>query len=127
MLVSDRLDAVRADLPGCVLIAYGDARSHLILRVSTENRWPQEQLDALCRQGAGSFDGPEAQVVAKLSGLEKTGPMTSAILMTPQDTRVFSRVTGDDADMVCCVCRGQVDPNETIKAAETVLHDILGG
>ncbi len=64
MTVADRLDRLRAVADGCSLAAFGDLRTRLMLRVSSDHPWPQERLDELCTQAVRCFDRADSSAIS---------------------------------------------------------------
>lgn len=124
--VAERLDTLRAEIPGCSLVAFGDMRANVILRSSQDRAVPREQLDELCRVATNHFTGPKAQAVSKHLTQGADGDLEVAIVLTVDDTRIFVTTPGHDADMLCCVCDGQVDAGQAVESARAGLKDILG-
>lgn len=119
MTIDRHLADLRAALPGCALVAYGDLSAKLMLRTNADTAWPQEQLDALCKTAGARFDLAAA--------VSDAGPgPRHAVVMTARDTRVFVGSDSDDADLLACVCHGAADTEVILKHATAALQDITG-
>lgn len=122
MNIVNQLDAVRTAASGCSLVAFGDLRTRLVLRVSAETPWPQERLDELCAQGADCFAKADGTVLQEhFGGPGGTGRSHRAIVLGPSDIRLFLRAENDETDMVCCICRSPADLAAVESAARAAL------
>lgn len=101
MTVQEDLDALRHASPGCRLTAFGDLSTSLILRFSSDEKVPREQLDQLCARAAGGFALARAasDVSAEISARE-------VICFTAQRSEIFARASDKSDDMVCSVVDG---------------------
>jgi len=120
MTIDRHLEDLRAGLPGCSLVAYGDLSANLMLRTSADRAWAQEHLDALCKTASARFD-----LARSLRGTAEGGPR-HAIVLTERDTRVFVGSDQDEADLLCCVCSGTADAEDILTKATATLQDISG-
>jgi hypothetical protein len=94
------LDALRAAFPACLVLAYADLSTTMILAASARTPQPREDLDALAREaGAALADG--GTVAARLTSL---------------DTRLYLRAEPDAAEAYCCVFPASVTPSEILGA-----------
>ncbi len=122
MTVSEQLDALRADIPGCVLAAFGDVAAQLVLRSSADSPWSQEKLDDLCRTGARQFALSDA-----LTGFRAAPEgMREAIVATRRDVRVFVAAPAPAGDILCCVCRSSAQTGQVVHKARTALSELMG-
>lgn len=127
MGISHHLDTLRAEAAGCVLVAYADLRTKLVLEVSAEKSRPQEELDAMCVQAANCFDDLDF-LSAEINAPDLIDPSsTRAIVMTPNEARVFVRVQNDETEFLCCVCESSDQIDAISHAANRALQDISGG
>ncbi|MEX0285263.1 MAG: hypothetical protein AB3N23_11690 [Paracoccaceae bacterium] len=121
MTVGGHLDTLRASLPGCTLVAYGDVSAQLVLRTSTDSAWPQEKLDDLCKSGARQFGLVDAMSPFRQSA----NPTREAIVTTRRDVRVYVGAPGAAGDVLCCVCRSGIDTDHVIHEARAALSNLL--
>lgn len=122
-----QLDTLRSEAAGCVLVAYADLRTKLVLDVSTETSRPQEALDELCFQAANCFDDLDF-MTAKIKDDTITKPnSTHAIVMTPNEVRVFVRVQNAETEFLCCICETYDQIDVLSDAARLALQEISGG
>lgn len=126
MGVSGQLDELRAALPGCNLVLFGDLSSKITLCVSASDRYPQEKLDALCATAGDLLDGPAAQSSAGALGLSDGSGLDQAIILSPVDLQLFLRSPVDKADVLCCVCSLGGDVQRAIEQAHSSLISIAG-
>ncbi len=118
MGVTARLDALRKALPGCSAVVLGDMSADLVLCSSLRDERPQEWLDALCAAGSALLSGPLAGAAG--------GGVTWAAASSGGGVRMFLRLTEDGADVLCCVCAGDVDISGAIGLAGRALAAIVG-
>ncbi len=123
MTLSAQLDALRADLPGCCLVAYGDAKAQLVLRSSSDSAWPQEKLDDMCKTGSRQFHLADAMAPFR------KGPHAhrEAIVATRRDIRVYVGAEAPASDMLCCVCRSGADTAQVLSLARLTLLQVMDG
>ena len=127
MGVLHQLDTLRSEAAGCVLVAYADLRTRLVLDVSAETSRPQEALDELCFQAANCFDDLDF-LSAEINTTTLAKPnSTRAIVMTPNEIRVFVRVQNDESEFLCCICNSHDQIEALGDAASAALQEISGG
>ncbi|WP_109464637.1 hypothetical protein [Albibacillus kandeliae] len=124
MTVADRLDRLRAVADGCSLAAFGDLRTRLMLRVSSDHPWPQERLDELCTQAVRCFDRADSSAISShlLGGAR--GVVNEALELGDNEIKLFVRSDADPSDVICCVCHSLTDLPVLTNAARDVMRDI---
>ncbi len=122
MSLDAEIDALRAALPECSLVAFGDAGTRLMLRASHQEAFQREYLDALCALAANCFDMQDAAP----GGGENEGQdqPCEAFVLTPANTRVFVK-SGSGSDFLCCVCEAPDNARQAADAAAKTLAGIL--
>ena len=118
MTVADCLEALRSDIPGCQVAAFGDVAARLILKASHDATVPREKLDGLCAEAARCFAMTEG------TGDPKADTQNS-IVMTAQDMRVYVRAKGR-ADFICLLCALDSDPEEVVPKGVAALSQLAG-
>lgn len=121
MKVAARLEELRGSLPGCSLVVFGDLFSQITLCVSSQDKHPQEQLDALCVTAGNLLAGPAAQSASVALGMPNGGALDQAIVLNPNGIQVFLRSSVDAGDVLCCVCSLNADVNKVSTQARTTL------
>lgn len=121
MSVADELDKLRATLPGCTLVAFGDLDARIVLCASTSDKRPQEDLDALCHAASGALDGGFAGPVASALGGTH---LTEAFAVKPGEIQVFLRSEIEAADALFCSCADQTDIRHMIDSGRKTLSRI---
>ena len=116
--VADTLDALRRDLPGCTLVAYGDLDAGLVLASSAADRPPREVLDALCLAADTCLGGKAAQAAARVLGLAR---LTEATALQGGRMSLFLRGEGDGGDALFCLFDGPSDPERARHRARETL------
>lgn len=125
MTVTDALDAMRSQLPGCSLVAFTDLTSNVVLRASVAAPRPaQEELDALARAAQIALDGPLAEGAA--AAWEEGARADAAMLLTGSEARVFLRAPGDSAEALVCVCAPDVDLQAVVDCGRAIFGRIVG-
>ena len=124
MTVAARLDDLRRALPGCSLVVLGDFFSQITLCVSSQDKHPQERLDALCESAGTLLDGPVAQSVTAVMGLPDGNAFSQAILFSPTSMQIFLRSPEEEADMLCCVLSLNANAENALGQARATLQMI---
>lgn len=121
MSVADELDKLRATLPGCTLVAFGDLTARIVLCASAAEKHPQEELDALCMAASTALDGVFSIPLA--SGLGGRA-LTQAVMVKPGEIQLFLRSQIDECDALFCTFADQTDIREIVTAGRVTLHRI---
>ena len=124
MSVAGELDRLRAALPGCSLVVFGDLYSQITLCVSTRDKHPQEQLDSICVAAGHLLDSPAAARVASVMGVPDDGKLSRAVVLGPRETQVYLRSPIEDADVLCCLGNLEVDADHTTRQAHSAFKKI---
>ena len=122
MTVATHLDDLRKGLPGCSLVVFGDFFSQITLCVSSQDKHPQERLDALCVSAGALLDGPVAQALTTAMGLPDANACSQAVLFGPTSMQIFLRSPVEEADMLCCVLSLNADAERATKQARAALQ-----
>lgn len=127
MSIDEEINALRASVPGCSLVAFGDADTRLMLRSSHEKTCKREFLDELCAQARGCFEMLDS-LPQETGGCDVSKPrLLDPIVLTPSQTRVFVRTESGGSDFLCCVCGATRDTEGLIQAAQQTLQKIEDG
>ncbi|WP_204114957.1 hypothetical protein [Shimia biformata] len=116
MTFADHINALRADMPGCRLVAFGDASTRLVLRASHGPDIRREHLDRLCDEASACFS------MADVADGSPSGAK-EALVLTHRDLRVYVRSPDNDADFLCIQCDPDCDPETVVRMG----HDTLKG
>lgn len=126
MSVTDALDAMRSELPGCALVAYADLKSGLVLSTSAAALPGQEELDRLSGAAQLALDGGVAESAAAVwSKTADNAPADAALLLTGTEARVFLRAPGAAPEALICVCAPDGDLTRAVSAGRATLARIL--
>lgn len=111
---SARLDALREELPGCRLVAFGDVSTGLALRTSASRRYRQEYLDEVLQQAKQNF------------GLSDTvtDKNNLVVIATPDEFRIFVRMGAQNPDVICCVCEFNTEVGRVVRSAQRLLSEL---
>lgn len=122
MDITAELDAMRADLRGCALVAYTDLTSQLILSTSAASKPVQEEMNALSKAAHLALEGGFAEGAAPSWG--GTPPVETAVLMTGSEARLFLRSPSNPDEALVCVCAADTDLDAAVTEARAVLQRI---
>ena len=126
MDVTDKLDAMRGDLPGCSLVAFADLGSRIVLCASAAAKPAQEELDHLSGLAQTVLDGPLAEgaapVLAQGDGDRRAGV---AMLVSGADAKVFLRAPGEANEALICVCAPESDLGKVVDCGRATLDGIV--
>lgn len=122
MGVNETLGAVVKAFPQARLVAFADLSSRMILSSSGTLSTTQEYLDQLCEQARVSFDDP----LFSLS-VEAFGEPNGAVVMGPDNIRVFLRSEFEPADALCCICDHSIDLPAFVTKIREALESITQG
>jgi hypothetical protein len=123
MSVADELDRLRASLPGCALVAFGDLGARIVLCASDAEKRPQEKLDALCLAADTCLNGDTGGGDA-LAGLLGDGGLRQAVALRPGGVTVFLRSSTDANDALFCAFTDQTDVPTVLTRADETLNRI---
>ena len=124
MSVSDALDALRAEIPGCSLVAFADLSSKIVLTSSSATNPAREMLDALSVAAHLVLDGDVAASAASIFGNEDAAAET-AMLLSPSEARIFMRSPGENPEALICVCAPDCNLDVVVDCARTTLKRIV--
>ncbi|MCV6592576.1 MAG: hypothetical protein OIF48_06470 [Silicimonas sp.] len=100
MALTDALEALRSELPGCALVAYADLTSGLVLGTAAAGHPGQEELDQLAGAAQQALAGAVAEGAAPVWA-EAGGPAAVALLATETEVRLFLRADGAAEALIC--------------------------
>lgn len=120
MDVSEKLDALRAEVSGCSLVAFSDLESKLVLATSAAFKPAQEDLDNLSDLAQAMLNGS----VAKGGEATLDGEAGVAMLISGGDTKVFLRAPGEAVEGLVCVCAPDADLRAMVDQARSTLSAI---
>ena len=125
MSVSEELESLRSELPGCSLVAFTDLSSKLVLSSSAAVRPAQEELDELSEAAHLALQGPVAEGAAPVweDGIGQGAGM--AMLLTATEARVVVRQPGENSEALVCVCSPGADLAKAADRGRATLERIL--
>lgn len=121
MDITAELDAMRAGVKGCALVAYTDLTSQLMLSTSSVSKPVQEEMNALAQAAQVSLDGGFADSASPSWG---GTPPELAVLMTGSDARMFLRSPDNPAEALVCVLAPDTDLDAVVTQARETLQKI---
>ncbi|MEM7752155.1 MAG: hypothetical protein AAF230_02010 [Pseudomonadota bacterium] len=122
MDITAELDAMRADVQGCALVAYTDLSSSLVLCTSAASKPVQEEMNALSQAAQLALDGAYAEGAAPHWG--GSPPAEVSVLMTGAEARLFLRSPNNPAEALVCVCAADIDLDAAVRQAQATLQRI---
>lgn len=123
MDITTELDAMRADVRGCVLVAFTDLTSQLVLSSSSASKPAQEEMNALSQACHLALDGVYADGARVAWGSE--APAETAVLMTGAEARIFLRSPGNAGEALICVCAPDTDLETAVAQGRATLDRIV--
>ncbi|MGR3515265.1 MAG: hypothetical protein ACU0GG_21080 [Paracoccaceae bacterium] len=122
MDITAELDAMRAEVQGCSLVAYTDLTSQLVLSTSAAMKPAQEEMNALSKAAQLALDGTYAESAAPSWGGGAAAEVS--VLMTGADARLFLRAPQNPAEALMCVCTPDTDLEAAVSTAQATLQRI---
>ncbi len=114
MTLSDRLDTLRREVPGCTLVSFGDIATGLALRTSASKQHKQDYLEEILNQAARNF----ALSDSAMQGSDRV------VVATPDEVRIFVRSSEGNTDVVCCVCQSAMEVGHVTRSAQKILSEM---
>ena len=126
MDVTEALDAMRSDIPGCSLLAFTDLGSRLVLCTSAASKPAQEDLDKLSELAQMMLSGPVSEgALPALAGEGGDVLVGSAMLMSDGDVKVFLRASAEAQEALVCVCAPETDLAKVVDCGRSTLDTIV--
>lgn len=125
MDIAEHLDAMRADIDGCAMVAFTDLTSQLVLCSSSTGTPEQDEMNALSQAANLALDGAFAEGAA--GSWDGDAPSQVAMLLTGSDARLFLRSPGNPAEALVCVCKPDADLEGAVAQARATLDRIVAG
>lgn len=122
MDITAELDAMRADVQGCALVAYTDLSSQLVLSTSAASKPVQEEMNALSQAAQLALDGTIAEGAAPSWGSQ--APPEMAVLMTGAEVRLFLRSPANTSEALVAVCAPDANLEAVVTQARATLARI---
>lgn len=125
MNVTAELDAMRAEIPGCALVAFTDLATDLALCTSAASNPVQEEMNALSQAARIALDGAIAEGASGAWGGRPEDPAEVAMLLTGEEARVFLRSPGKPNEALICVCAPDSPLEDVVERGRTALSRIV--
>jgi hypothetical protein len=120
----EQLNDLRESTPGCVVVAFADLSSSILLCASSAIKLPRERLDSISSNAVGLLTGKTAQTVSSVLGTETQPHVYEAITLNNENIQIFLRSREEANDALCCICSIEVDSEDFISRAREVLKNI---
>jgi hypothetical protein len=125
MSVSDALDDLRSEIPGCSLVAFADLSSRIVLTASSVMKPAREELDALSSAAHLALDGSVGEGASSLWGDAGEAAAETAMLLSASEARIFMRSPGENPEALICVCAPDSDLEMVVDCARVALKRIV--
>lgn len=125
MSVSEALDDLRSEIPGCSLVAFADLSSKIVLTASAAMKPAREELDALSVAAHLALDGAVAEGAAAVWSDTAEALAETAMLLSANEARVFMRSPGENPEALICVCAPDCNLETVVDCARTALKRIV--
>ncbi|MDD9921653.1 MAG: hypothetical protein OXQ92_05140 [Boseongicola sp.] len=122
MDVTETLDQLRKDVPGCDVAAFADLSSSMVLCVSSDAKPAQEEIDGLCASASTFLNGVLAEGASAVVG---DGPLEVAMTADGSEARVFLRTKASDNEVLICLCHPDTELGKLVDCGRTALASIL--
>lgn len=119
MAIED-LDALHDKFPQCETIAFADLSTDMILITNSAAPQAREALDALCADAAKSLGKPGSPNFGD-------GESDTALIATRDQLTIFLRADGEPTEVLCCVCKPDLDVPAFLSVARPTLQKISRG
>lgn len=126
MTISDELLAFRQRVDGCLVVAFADLSTGMVLASSTSEKVTQEKLDALCVAGIDALAGPKAAEIAKKLGSIAAQAPLAAVTATHAEIECFVRSSHPADEALCFRVTKGVNLDALLKEAFTFLERLVG-
>jgi hypothetical protein len=120
----DQLNDLRETTPGCVVVAFADLSSSIMLCASSAIKQPQERLDSISSNAVGLLTGKTSQTVSSVLGTTTEPHVYEAIALNNENIQIFLRSREEVNDALCCICSIDVDSEAFMGRAREVLKNI---
>lgn len=119
-MATEDLDALHSKFPQCETLAFADLSTDMILVTNSDAPESREKLDALCDDAAKSLGKPGSPNFGD-------GDSDTALIATRDRLTIFIRASGEPTDVLCCICKPDLDVSSFLLAARPTLQKISSG
>ncbi|MEM6594194.1 MAG: hypothetical protein AAF672_05340 [Pseudomonadota bacterium] len=125
MSIKQELDQLRQRFPDCMIAAFADLSTGMVLSASHQSTLRQEHLDALCATGSDMLQGETSSAI--VDGLAHTAgrPIVESILLNPNEVGVFLAAPDLGVDALCCACKPGIEIGQFLERAKDTFETIL--
>ena len=117
MSLTEALEALRADSPGCEFAAFTDLSSAMVLTVTGSRSHPRERMDALAAEAVALLDGAGLAEILDALGGEPARRIDEAAVSCPGHAHVFVRAPDEPTEAVALVCAPGVPAGPLVSSA----------
>lgn len=119
-MATEDLDELHSKFPQCETLAFADLSTEMILVTNSDAPQAREVLNALCADAAKSLGKPGTPNFGD-------GESDTALIATRDQLTIFLRADGEPTDVLCCVCKPDLDVPAFLSAARPTLQKISSG
>jgi len=127
MDVTKALDTLRAEAPGCALVAFTDLSTGLVLSSSAAGAVGQEELDVLALAAQDVLLGTVGEGAQALFAGGTEMPPGTGITLTRKEARVYLRSPAGGFEALACLCAPGADLGTVAARGRETLEAILFG
>jgi len=125
MTVSDTLDELRAQFPGCGLIAYADISVDMVLATSADDTIPQERWEALCAMAHEVLRGGQTAEIMTCLEAQPPHSLAQAMLINGAECDIVLAAKTDPDFVFCAVGSPDLNAAAFLQAAQPVLDQLV--
>ncbi|MEM7469962.1 MAG: hypothetical protein AAF340_01330 [Pseudomonadota bacterium] len=126
MTIIQELEQLRSRFPDCMIAAFSDISTGMVLTASHELTLHQEHLDALCATGADILRGEASSAIAQNLALDPAADIVEAVLLNPNEVGIFLCAPDMGADALCCACKPGVELATFLDTTRSAFQRMLG-
>ena len=123
MVGHDLLAGLRDSCPDCVLAAFLDLETKMILAVDAVHPPAQELLNGLAQSAHDTLIGPSALTIAK--AVSNGDHFSQAIMIDTADLTVFVSRPDAAGEAICCIAKPATDVASLTQAAQDALARLI--
>ena len=124
MTIGDELMAFRDRFPDCVVVAFADLSTGMVLAASTEEKTTQEKLDALCEGAFGHLVGRASMAVATELGAGEAPWPRSLVTATETSLACLLHAHPPAQEALCLILRDYETLDRVLQDAGEMLDRI---
>ena len=93
MAIKQELDDLRHQFPDCLIAAFSDISTGMVLSASYRSDLHQEHLDALCATGADMLRGDASLTIVNCLSVDPQTEIVEALMLNPKEIGVYRKAS----------------------------------